>query len=159
METGTHSMERLSRPPLFFAAMLLFLLSACSSQQGQSSVNNTPEPTSTLVGTVSLATPALTEKYEFTEHDSQKTVTYVMTTRFTIILNAQMYPKEKLLVSCNPAGTLGSISNIPSETPPLYAVRYEGIQPGLCTISNGTFLLTVNIIALSSMRDTSNLKS
>lgn len=95
------------------------------------------------------APPELTQQYEFTEKDSGRTVTYTVTTRFQIILNQQQYPKRNLQLSCTPPGGLGSISNLPSVTPPLYAVRYEAVQPGLCTIKNGTFLLTVSIIALT----------
>ncbi len=95
------------------------------------------------------ATPKLTQQYEFTEQDSGRTVTYTVTTRFEIIFNQQQYPKKNLQLSCTPPEVLGSISNLPSVTPPLYAVRYEAVQPGLCTIRNGTFLLTVRIIALN----------
>lgn len=94
-------------------------------------------------------TPQLTQQYDFTEHDSGRTLTYTVTTRFEIFFNQQQYPKKNLQLSCTPPGALGSISNLPSVTPPMYAVRYEAVQPGLCTIRNGTFLLTVWIIALN----------
>lgn len=94
-------------------------------------------------------TTKLTQQYEFTEQDSGKTVTYTVTSRFDIILNQQQYPKKNLQLSCTPPKALGSISNLPSVTPPQYAIRYEAVQPGLCTIRNGTFLLTVRIIALN----------
>jgi hypothetical protein len=74
-------------------------------------------------------------------------VTYTVTSRFGINLNQQRYPKKNIQISCTPPGTLGSISNLPSIVPPLYAVRYEAVQPGLCTIKNGTFLLRVRIIS------------
>src|SRR5258708_5613419 len=96
---------------------------------------------------VSVYVTVLTQQYDFTEQDSGRTVTYTVTSRFEITLNQQKYPKGNLRVSCSRAGTLGAISNLPSETPPLYAVRYEGVQAGRCTIQNGTFLLTVKIIA------------
>jgi len=69
-----------------------------------------------------------------------------VTSRFEITLNQQKYPKGNLRVSCSRAGTLGAITDLPAETPPLYAVRYEGVQAGRCTIQNGTFLLTVKIV-------------
>lgn len=90
--------------------------------------------------------PALTQQYDFTAQDSGRTVTYVVTSRFEIFLNQQQYPKENLQLSCSPAGTLGTVSNIPAATPPMYVVRYEGAQPGECAIKNGTFLLTVRIV-------------
>ena len=103
--------------------------------------NNTPKPSPT--------TPSLTQQYDFTAQDSGRTVTYTITSRFEIFLNQQKYPKQNVEVSCHPQGTLGSVSNLPSVAPPLYVVRYEGVQPGACTIKNGTFLLTVRMIALT----------
>jgi hypothetical protein len=149
MNKFTQSRKRLS-PLLIFCTTTLLLLGACGSQPGPTSASSTPEPTVTTSSTVPPGTPRLTQQYEFTNNDSGKTATYTVTSRFTIILNTQQYPKGNLQVSCHPAGTLGAISNLPSEAPPLYAVRYEGVQPGICTIKNGTFLLTVKIIALSS---------
>lgn len=104
-----------------------------------------------MMGIPSLlpVTPKLTQQYDFTEQDRGRTLIYTVTTRFQIIFNQQQYPKKNLQLSCTPPGVLGSISNLPSVTPPLYAVRYEAVQPGLCTIKNGTFLLTVRIIALN----------
>ena len=144
---------RLSPFLIFFTTTLLLLLTACGSQQGPTSASSTFEPTSTTSGTASTDTSQLTQQYEFTEQDSGKTLTYTMTTRFTVILNAQTYPKGNLRVSCSPTGTLGAISNLPSEAPPLYAVRYQGVQPGSCTIKNGPFLLTVQILTLSRARE------
>ena len=95
------------------------------------------------------APPQLTQQYEFTEQDSGRTVIYTVTSRFGISLNQQKYPKKNMQISCTPPGTLGSVSNLPYVAPPLYAVRYEAVQPGLCTIKNGTFLLTVRIISLN----------
>ncbi len=135
---------------IFCTTTLLLLLSACGSPPGPTRASSTPESTATTSRTIPQGTPQLTQQCEFTDHDSGKTVTYTVTSRFTIILNAQQYPKSNLQVSCHPAGTLGAISNLPSEAPPLYAVRYEGVQPGICTIKNGTFLLTVKMIALLS---------
>jgi hypothetical protein len=90
----------------------------------------------------------LTQQYEFTAQDSGKTATYTVTSRFTLILNALVYPKANLKLTCHPEATIGTITNLPAETPPLYAVRYEAEEPGSCTIKNGAFLLTVNIIGL-----------
>lgn len=137
---------------------LLLLLDACGSPPSPSSASSSPESTGTTPRLVPPDTPQLTQQYEFTAHDSGKTVTYTVTSRFTIILNTQRYPKGNLQVSCHPGGTLGAISNLPAVAPPLYAVRYEGVQPGLCTIKNGTFLLTVHIIALSSISEPSKVK-
>ncbi len=98
----------------------------------------TPSPT---------PTPQLTSQYEFTAQDSGKTVTYVVTSRFQILLNQQLYPKEQVHISCTPSAALGTVSNLPSVTPPLYVLRYETVFPGKCTIKNGDFLLTVITVA------------
>jgi hypothetical protein len=94
------------------------------------------------------STPGLTQQYGFTDQDSGKTVTYTVTTRFQIILNQQKYPPQDVQVACTPPRTIGPVSNLPSVAPPLYAVRYMGIQPGTCTIKNGRFLLTVIMVQL-----------
>lgn len=128
---------------------LVFLLLASCAGSG-STTGTTPHsiPTPPIIQmSVTPPVPPLTQQYEFTERDSGKTATYVVTSRFGIILNQQKYPKKQVQVSCTPAGTLGSISNLPSVAPPLYAVRYQGVQPGICTIRNGPFFLRVKIIA------------
>jgi hypothetical protein len=150
MDTCTQSAKHLSLLSLFFTLTLLLPLNACGSRPGLTSPSSTPQQMPTASNTVAPGTPQLTQHYDFTEQDSGRTVTYTVTSRFEIILNQQKDPKGNLQVSCSPAGTLGVISNLPSEPPPLYAVRYEGVQAGRCTIKNGTFLLTVKIINLSS---------
>ncbi len=130
-----------------FLGLAFLLLVSCTNPL--STQGTTPQRTPTSPGNHLSTTPApqLTQQYEFTEQDSGRTVTYTVTSRFQIIFNPQKYPKKNVQVSCTPPGTLGSVSNLPSVTPPLYAVRYEAVQPGLCTIKNGTFLLTVRIVA------------
>jgi hypothetical protein len=153
MDTYTQSAKRFSFLLIFFTLTLLFPLSACTSQPGLTGSSSTLQQAPTTSSAVAPGTSQLTQQYDFTEQDSGRTVTYTVTSRFEIAFNQQKYPKGNLRVSCSPAGTLGAISNLPSETPPLYAVRYEGVQAGRCTIQNGTFLLTVKIIALSSTID------
>ena len=147
MDTFTQSAKRFSLLLIFCTLTLVFSLNACGSQPGLTGSSSTPQQTPTTSSTVVPGTPQLTQQYDFTEQDSGRTVTYTVTSRFEITLNQQKYPKDNLRVSCSRAGTLGAISNLPAETPPLYAVRYEGVQAGSCTIQNGTFLLTVKIIA------------
>lgn len=157
MSTFTQSRMRLS-PLLIFctttllllAACTLLLLSACGAQPSPTRASSTREPVATTSNIVSPGTPQLTQQYKFTDQDSGKTVTYPVTSRFTIILNTQQYPKENIQVSCDPGGTLGAIFNLPPEAPPLYHVGYQAVQPGICTIKDGTFLLTVKIIASSN---------
>jgi hypothetical protein len=100
----------------------------------------------TPASSTSSPTPELTQQYSFTAQDSGKTVTYTVTSRFQIIFDQQKFPQKDVQVSCTLAGTIGSVSNLPSVSPPLYAIRYEGVQPGTCTIRNGNFLLRVIIV-------------
>ena len=122
-----------------FLCFAFILLVGCASSVNPKST--TPQATPT--------TPNLTQQYEFTAKDSGRIVTYTITSRFQIILNPQKYPKQNVRVSCDPQETLGSISNLPSVAPPLYAVRYQGVVPGVCTIKNDDFLLTVKIVPLN----------
>lgn len=130
---------------IFLGLVSLFLMSCTNSvNQQQSKPQRTP--TTAVNQPSASSTPYLTQQYQFTQQDSGRTVTYTITSRFGIILNAQKYPKSKIQLSCLPSETLGSISNIPSVAPPLYAVRYEGVRPGVCLIKDGTFHLTVIIV-------------
>lgn len=99
----------------------LFLVSCVSPV---STTNPTPQPTSTTPSNPISNTPQLTQQFEFTVQDSGRTVTYVVTSRFEIILNRQKYPKKQVQISCTPQDTLGSVSNLPSVAPPLYVIRY-----------------------------------
>jgi hypothetical protein len=141
------SRARRTVPGLTLLGLAFLLLVSCANPA--STQGTTPQRTPTTLGSHLSATPTpqLTQQYDFTEQASGRTITYTVTSRFEIILNQQRYSKKNVQVSCTPPGTLGSVSNLPSVTLPLYVIRYEGIQPGLCTIKNGTFLLTVRIIA------------
>lgn len=140
-------------PGWILPGLAFLLLVSCGSPASTQSPGTTPQPTPTTPSSQISTTPTLqlTQQYEFTERDSGRTLTYTVTSRFGIILNQQRYPKKNVQVSCTPPGAIGSVSNIPSVMPPLYAIRYQGVQPGLCTIKNGNFLLTVRIINLSTV--------
>jgi hypothetical protein len=129
---------------LSYVSLLLTSCATSTKQQG-----STPTPTSPGNSLTTPSPSLLTQQYQFTAQDSGRTLIYPVTSRFGIILNAQQYPKKQFQVSCFPAGTLGSISNIPAVAPPLYAVRYEGVKPGTCIIKNGNFHLTVIIVPYS----------
>ena len=141
------SRARSTVPGLTLLGLAFLLLVSCANPT--STQGTTPQRTPTTLGNhlSPTPTPQLTQQYDFTEQASGRTITYTVTSRFEIILNQQRYSKKNVQVSCTPPGTLGSVSNLPSVTPPLYVIRYEGVQPGLCTIKNGTFLLRVRIIA------------
>ena len=141
------SRARSTVPGLTLLGLAFLILVSCANPA--STQGTTPQRTPTTLGNhlSPTPTPQLTQQYDFTEQASGRTITYTVTSRFEIILNQQRYSKKNVQVSCTPPGTLGSVSNLPSVTPPLYVIRYEGVQPGLCTIKNGTFLLRVRIIA------------
>jgi hypothetical protein len=122
-----------------FPALILlsFILTACAGvQQVVSTPSLTPPPTTSL--------PAPSTQSEIRAQDSGKTFTYTVTTRFTVILDQNQYPKSDL--SCQPQGIIGSVSNIPEVQPPLYAARYEAVQPGTCTLKDGNFEVTIHVI-------------
>ena len=134
-----------SLPLLFSIAFLIF--ASCAGPTSTQTTTPQQTPTAQSIPASPASTPQLTQQYEFKEQDSGRTVTFTVTSRFQIILDQQKYPKKNVQVSCTPPETLGSVSNLPAVAPPLYALRYEGVQAGLCTIKNGNFLLTVRIIS------------
>jgi hypothetical protein len=141
------SHARSTVPGLTLLGIAFLLLVSCANPASTQGTTLQRTPTTPGNHLSITPTPQLTQQYDFTEQDNGRTFTYTVTSRFEIILNQQRYSKKNVQVSCTPQGTLGSVSNLPSVPPPLYVIRYEGVQPGLCTIKNGTFLLTVRIIA------------
>jgi hypothetical protein len=132
---------------------LLVVVSACgTTANGTTSTANaghTPlASTATAQPTTAPVTPTLglTQQYAFTAQDSGKTIRYGITTRFSLSLNQQQYPQQKLQLSCEPQGALGSVTGVPYVAPPLYAVRYQANEAGTCTLKNGSFILTVVIV-------------
>jgi hypothetical protein len=83
----------------------------------------------------------ITEDFEITTADSEKVFMYAPTSRFTLTLDTNDNPKPQPF--CTPEGVLGAGSNAPAVEPPLYAVRYEAVQPGVCMIQSGTFEIEV----------------
>ncbi len=104
-----------------------------------------PAPSPTAAAPAPTGT-VFTQQYEITTADSGRTFTYGITTRFGLILDQTKYPRESLQVVCAPPITLGSISNIPSVSPPLYAVRYVGVTPGKCTLADNDFKVYVQVL-------------
>jgi hypothetical protein len=99
-----------------------------------------------VVPTPISATP-IANQFELTAADSGKLLTYSITSRFSLVLDRTAYPPGELKVLCSPANALGAISNLPSVSPPSYAVRYEGVTPGACAIGDRGFLVEVQITA------------
>ena len=147
IDTGAWQSRARSIAPLgMLLGLAILLLVSCSNPVSTQDTTTQRTATSSNLPLSATPSPQLTQQYEFTEHDSGKTLTYTITSRFGISLNQQMYPKENIRLSCTPPVVLGSITNVPAVMPPFYAVRYEAVQPGLCTIKNGTFLRTVRVI-------------
>jgi hypothetical protein len=107
-------------------------------------------PTATPTTVAPVPTPAesptpITDHFELTAADSGRTFAYPLTSRFGIVLDGQTYPRADLQVTCDHAQVLGPISNIPSVSLPDYAVRYEGVNPGTCSITDRAFSVTILI--------------
>ncbi len=107
-----------------------------------------PKPGPTSVTPISPTARAFSQQYEITEKDNGKTFVYPETSRFQIILDQGRYPKENFKVTCNTEGVLGDISNLPSVPPSHYALRYEGVKPGKCTLTDKNFSFNVEITKL-----------
>lgn len=136
--------------------LMLALLAACGAPgNGGSTTAGANQTTTTTVATTTTGQPTsvpttttsgMTQQYAFTAQDSGKTITYGVTTRFSLSLDEQQYPRENLQLSCPTQNALSSISNAPYAAPPLYAVGYETVAAGNCTIKDGNFTLTVVVI-------------
>ena len=90
------------------------------------------------------STPAQTAvegQYEIRATDNGRIFEYPITSRVSVILDENKYPKNNL--SCSPEGLLGSISNIPSVMAPLYVVRYEILTTGQCLLRDGDFSVVI----------------
>lgn len=103
----------------------------------------TPEPTEPYPTIIVPWTPGWGE---IIASDSGKTVDVVITGRVSVILDEQEYPRANLVEECRPQGVLGEVSNLPVVPPNFYVVRYEGVQPGQCTIRNGSFEVTIRVV-------------
>lgn len=73
--------------------------------------------------------------YELRESDKAKTFVYPVTSRVGVVLDSTKYSSTG--TDCEPYGILGSISNVPAVPSGQFAVRYEGVAPGGCTLQNG----------------------
>lgn len=78
--------------------------------------------------------------------DNGKTFNIWITSRLSVVLNAAEFPHANVIINCSPEAAIGSVSNLPVEPSGYYVVRYEGVKPGTCTIQNGHFAITVNVV-------------
>ena len=98
--------------------------------------------------------PQLTEDWtgwtpspgEIVAADNGKVYDFWLTSRFSIVLEESAYPAAKLVLTCAPDVILGRISNIEPAPPAYYVNRYEGVALGQCTIRDGQFEVTINIV-------------
>ena len=63
-----------------------------------------------------------------------------------VLLDESMYPRSELRLSCTSDDVLGPISNVPPIAGPRYALRYEALMPGTCTVTDRAFVVTVQVI-------------
>jgi hypothetical protein len=82
---------------------------------------------------------------EIVASDSGKTYSFVLTSRFSIVLKEADFPAANLKLNCVPDIVLGRISNVEPAPPDYYVIRYEGSGFGQCIIENGSFEVTINI--------------
>ncbi|GAP12872.1 hypothetical protein LARV_00612 [Longilinea arvoryzae] len=84
---------------------------------------------------------------EITAADNGQTFEIGITSRISVVLDAAQYPLANLVLHCQPADALGGITNVESVPPQYYVVRYEGVQPGQCSLQNGDFEVTIKVVA------------
>lgn len=77
--------------------------------------------------------------------DTGSTYTYRVGSRFTLMLDDARHSLKRLEVVCDPPGAIGSISNVPEAEPPLYAVRFESVRAGECSVVSDDFRVTVRV--------------
>lgn len=75
--------------------------------------------------------------YELHESDLAQTFVYPVTSRVGIVLDSSKYSPTGM--DCEPHGVLGSVSNIPAVPTGQFAVRYEGLVAGGCTLQDGSW--------------------
>lgn len=77
--------------------------------------------------------------------DSGKTIDFVLTSRFSIVLKEADFPLANLKLNCVPDIVLGRMYNDDGVPPEYYEIRYEGVDFGKCRVQNGSFEVTINI--------------
>ena len=83
---------------------------------------------------------------EIVASDSGNSFDFWVTSRFSIVLKESENPAANLELHCNPEIVLGRISNVEPAPLDYYVMRYEGVRLGQCTIQNGQFEVTINVI-------------
>jgi hypothetical protein len=104
----------LNEPPLYYGTV------ACFS------------PVSILDATKILTASDVSHVYTITEADNGKVFTYVVTSRFSLVLDDAKYPSSKTI--CATDTILGAIAGTGS---------YEIFKTGTCQLQNGNFQVTI----------------
>ncbi len=153
-------LQRLQRVFLYWTAwgfVLLFVASCANS--ANTSDTPTPQQTATQSDQIEL-TPALSaiptapaiatfsaQQVESTLQENGKTLTVPITSRVWLAFDQRQYPKQNIQISCHPAQAIDSHSlQGGGLLPPFYLVGYQAVEKGMCTIKNGSFLLTVKVV-------------
>jgi len=103
-------------------------------------------PTTTLVVT-SDPIPEVSDQVEISVKDNGRTFTYKVTGRFMVFLDRTTYPENEY--TCTPEGITAWVSNASGLYSPelnLTSVGFEGVQPGVCVLTNGDFSITIRIV-------------
>jgi hypothetical protein len=85
------------------------------------------------------------DQYAITANDNERTYTFPLGSRFSVLLDEAHYPKSEL--ACAPAGIIEPSSDIPVATKPLWVVRFNTIGQGSCKLSDKDFTLTIVVDA------------
>ncbi len=95
---------------------------------------------------LSLPAPLPPGSGDILASDSGKSLDIGITSRVSMILNETDYPAANLEEQCVPEVVLGRVSNVPPVPAGYYVVRYEGVGLGQCTLRNGSFEVTINVV-------------
>lgn len=146
--------------------ILIFLIAGClptieptlSPEQAAGTAIRSRKSTDIAEATLYPATPFPTELFptfdwagqtpspdEIVAGDSGKSYSFVLTSRFSIVLKEADFPAINLELNCVPQVVMGRISNIEGVPQDYYVIRFEGTGFGQCIIQNGSFEVTIHI--------------
>ena len=142
---------------LWLMILVLVSFSGCgTSRPGMLRTSTSQDKQTLTFATHGGATPTVPESgtfgeqhYQKTLQENGKTITVPVTTRVWLAFDQRQYPKQQIQISCHPSQAVDSHS-LPNASliPPYYLVGYQTVEPGMCTIKNRNFTLTVKVVAL-----------
>lgn len=107
------------------------------NQQATTFEHVAPHPTPTITEA------SQDESADITAKDNGKTFSYIVTQRFSVELDKNLYPISSL--KCNPDGTIGQVSNLSINGPDNYPIGFQALKPGTCILKNGDFSVTIRV--------------